>query len=235
MLWLQPGLNTAAYVNANEKVGATSQGENVLFNMRIAAMASLLGMACLVNAGEVDNLVADIRNHRAANETRILDDFRDLLAMPNVSASLPDMQRNAEWISAYLSQRGFETKTVSASRAPYIIAERIVDPAGKTVLIYAHFDGQPVAAEDWDSAPFEPVLRDNTVEAGGSVLPWPEDGQAVNPEWRIFARSAGDDKAPIIALMAALDALDHAGIAPSVNIKLILDGEEEAGEDIRPA
>ena len=197
--------------------------------LKLATMASLLGIAGIANAGEIDNVIADIRNYRVANETRILNDFRDLLAMPNVSVSLPDMQRNAEWISAYLSQRGFDTKTVSASRAPYIIAERMIDPAGTTVLIYAHFDRQPVAPEDWASAPFEPLLRDNTVEAGGSVLPWPEDGQAVNPEWRIFARSAGDDKAPVIALMAALDALDNAGIAPSVNIKLILDGEEEAG------
>jgi acetylornithine deacetylase/succinyl-diaminopimelate desuccinylase-like protein len=189
----------------------------------------LFFVSAAASSASVEDVLADVREFRTANEVRILADFRELLAMPNVSANLADMDRNAEWISAYLEDRGFNTTTVSAARAPYIIAERLSAGAVKTILIYAHFDGQPVAPDDWSSAPFEPVLRDGTVESGGKVLAWPEKDARVDPEWRVFARSAGDDKAPIIALMAALDALDEAGISPGVNIKLFLDGEEEAG------
>jgi len=196
---------------------------------KIALFACLLVTGTGTSRAEVEDVVEKVRAYRAANEARIVNDFREVLALPNISSNLADMERNAEWISAYLAKRGFTTRTVSASRAPYIIAERTSPGAEKTLLVYAHFDGQPVAVDDWASAPFNPVLRDNTVEADGMVIPWPKDKETFDPEWRIFGRSAGDDKAPIIAMMAAFDALDDAGIAPSVNIKLFLDGEEEAG------
>jgi acetylornithine deacetylase/succinyl-diaminopimelate desuccinylase-like protein len=78
----------------------------------------------------------------------------------------------------------------------------------------------------WASDPWTPVLRTDLVENGGREVPM---ALPLDPEWRLFARSAGDDKAPIIALHAALSALDAAGIAPTVNLKVFLDGEEEAG------
>jgi acetylornithine deacetylase/succinyl-diaminopimelate desuccinylase-like protein len=93
-------------------------------------------------------------------------------------------------------------------------------------MIYAHYDGQPVNAADWASDPWTPVLRNAPVEQGGEIIPIIAP---FNPESRLFARSAGDDKAPIIALLAALDALDAAGIPLTVNLKLFLEGEEEAG------
>lgn len=169
------------------------------------------------------------KNYRMSNEVQLLNDFRALLSLPNVSSNLDDMKKNSDWIESYLQKRHFKTEVWTAGRAPYIFAERKTEGATKTVLIYAHFDGQPVASNNWKSPPFSPTLRDGMVETGASDIAWPQTGDIVNPEWRLFARSAGDDKAPIIALMAALDALDIAGIAPSVNIKLILDGEEEAG------
>ena len=123
----------------------------------------------------------------------------------------------------------FKSKIVKAGRAPYVLASRTHPHATGTLLIYAHFDGQPVDPSAWKAPPFEPTLRTALVEDGGRVVPWKDVSVPIDPEWRIFARSAGDDKAPLIAMMAALDALDERGIEPSVNIKLILDGEEEAG------
>ncbi len=166
---------------------------------------------------------------RKANALTIINDFKDLLSLPNVASDKVAMDKNADWIESYLQERQFETKRLSAGGAPYIFAELKNPNATKTVLIYAHFDGQPVVANKWSSPPWQPTLRDNLVDAGGQVLPWPTQNSEVNPESFLFARSAGDDKAPIIALMAAIDALNHAGKKPSVNIKLILDGEEEAG------
>ncbi len=169
------------------------------------------------------------KKHRMANEVQLLNDFRELLSLPNVSSNLDDMKKNSDWIESYLQKRHFKTEVWTAGRAPYIFAERKTEGATKTVLIYAHFDGQPVDTKNWKSPPFSPQLRDGMVETGANDIAWPQTGDSVNPEWRLFARSAGDDKAPVIALMAAIDALDNAGIALSVNIKLILDGEEEAG------
>jgi acetylornithine deacetylase/succinyl-diaminopimelate desuccinylase-like protein len=188
-------------------------------------------MLMVIPAGQagVPEAVSAARAHRAANELRILGEFRELLSMPNVSARLADMTVNAQWIARYLSQRQFSSEIVSAGGAPYLIAERAAPGAQTTLLIYAHFDGQPVDRHEWASDPFVPLIRSEALEAGGQVVGWNDLTAPVNGAWRVFARSAGDDKAPIIALAAALDALDAAGIAPSVNLKLILDGEEEAG------
>lgn len=159
----------------------------------------------------------------------ILSDFREFLSLPNTGARRGQQQANAEWITKYIGKRGFDSKIVRAGGAPYVLAEKRVEGASKTILFYAHFDGQPVIPDNWVSPPFEPQLRKGPVSATTLPLRWPEAGSKIDPDWRIFARSAGDDKAPIIALMSALDAMQDAGVEPSVNIKLILDGEEEKG------
>src|ERR1041385_8740746 len=81
--------------------------------------------------------------------------------------------------------------------------------------------------------PFEPVLRDKPIESGGKRIPFPEPANAspnsYQDDWRIYARSASDDKSPIIAMMAAIDALRAKNIPLAVNLTFILEGEEEAG------
>jgi acetylornithine deacetylase/succinyl-diaminopimelate desuccinylase-like protein len=172
--------------------------------------------------------LSDIKAYTDANQHQILQDFKALLAIPNISAKPEDMFKNADWITAYIAKRGFTSEVLTAGRAPYILAEKKVPGASKTILIYAHFDGQPVEPANWATPPFTPTLIDKPIELGGQPVNW--DGQEpLNPEWRLAARSAGDDKAPIIALMAALDGMLSLGISPTVNIKLILDGEEEVG------
>src|SRR5204863_5719558 len=84
-----------------------------------------------------------------------------------------------------------------------------------------------------DGTPFEPVLRNAAIEAGGQRIPFPENSaqhRAVyNDDWRLYARSSSDDKSPIVALLAAIDALRAKKIPLAVNLKVILEGEEEAG------
>jgi acetylornithine deacetylase/succinyl-diaminopimelate desuccinylase-like protein len=168
------------------------------------------------------------REFREQNTQAILSDFAEFLRLPNVASNLDDMAANADFIQAYIGERGFRSRVVAAGGAPYIIAERAGRPGAPTVLIYAHYDGQPVVPEDWVSPPFEPTLW--------SAMPGTPDAQRLDlaqkeydPEWRLTARAAGDDKAPVIALMAAIDALTAAGNMPDVGIKLFLDGEEERG------
>ncbi|MCJ9428777.1 M20/M25/M40 family metallo-hydrolase [Kordiimonas sp. A6E486] len=192
-----------------------------------AALSSL--SAC---AGDSADIGA-VRSYRAAHEAQIMADFRALLSMRNIATNHQDMLTNAAWITDYLGKRGFTSETVSAGGAPYILAERKAAGATKTILIYAHYDGQPVVPKDWISPPYTPSLRDGLVEEGGKAVAWPKDGH-FKPEWRLFARASGDDKAPIITLMAAIDALQATKQGISVNIKLILDGEEEQGSPSLP-
>ena len=192
----------------------------------LPALTLALTLAPQCFADPVDT-AEQVRAWRQAHEQQIVDDFAKLLSLPNVASDTPNIRRNVDAITALLQPRGFEVRSLeTAGSPPAIFAERRATGAKKTLLIYAHYDGQPVAAGDWASDPWTPVLRDGTVESGGRLVPMQAP---FDPEWRIFARSAGDDKAPIIALTAALDALAAAGMAPGVNLKLFLDGEEEAG------
>ena len=192
------------------------------FRAALAGLLASLGLQWVTASGPVSDYVQQ-------NQLRILNDFREFLSMPNTGAEPGMQQRNADWIIHYVEKRGFKAKSVTAGGEPYVIAERFTPGAKKTVLFYVHYDGQPVIPENWSSPPFTPTLRDGMVEDGANTLPWPTKGDVINPEWRLFARAAGDDKAPIIGLMAALDAMEEHGIAPSINIRLILDGEEEKG------
>jgi acetylornithine deacetylase/succinyl-diaminopimelate desuccinylase-like protein len=167
--------------------------------------------------------------YRSERETVILQDFIELLSIPNVANNLPDMERNAEHIVGILEARGFSTRRLSAGGAPYVYAELDTPGAAETVLIYAHFDGQPVQEENWAYPPFSPTLLDGPLLAGGRPVAVEEVQGNFGPEWRLYARSAGDDKMPIIALVHTLDALADNGIDLSVNLKLLLDGEEERG------
>ena len=148
--------------------------------------------------------------------------------MPNVAENIDDMLVNANYIVSYISKRGFKSEIISAGGAPYVVAERTGSPSAPVVLIYAHFDGQPVIPPNWSSPPFSPTLwTTNPLAAGASQLSCEQE--QFDLDWRVVARSAGDDKAPLIALMAAIDALVEAEAMPDITIKLLLDGEEERG------
>ena len=196
------------------------------FVRNMTAALVLLGMGA---SSAVAESPADIaRQHHQATAATIVADFREFLSIPNVASNVSDMHDNAAFIQNYIASRGFTSKVVSAGGAPYVVAERPGSDDAPTVLVYAHFDGQPVIPSQWSSPPFEPTLwTDNPLKAEAKILPW--DQEAFDPSWRVVARSAGDDKAPVIALMAAIDALVAAGKMPDITVKLILDGEEERG------
>lgn len=176
-------------------------------------------------------VAALVREYRKAHEAAIIEEFTNLLAIPNVATDTANIERNARTIVAMLERRGFHTQQLPiAGRGPVIYAELATPGAAHTVILYAHYDGQPVDPNAWTgSGPFEPVLRTKATEAGGKIIPFPAAPTRYEDEWRIYARAASDDKAPIVALVAALDALRASRIPLAVNLKLFLEGEEEAG------
>jgi len=177
----------------------------------------------------------EVRNYRMENEDRIVRELCEFLAIPNVASDTPNIQKNAAHLMEMLEARGIETHLLPVTgRGPVVFGKLITPEAKRTVIFYAHYDGQPVDPAAWtDGAPFEPALRDAAIEAGGKRIPFPANSAAhrsvYNDDWRIYARSASDDKSPIVALLAALDALRARKILLAVNLKVILEGEEEAG------
>jgi acetylornithine deacetylase/succinyl-diaminopimelate desuccinylase-like protein len=174
----------------------------------------------------------EVRNYRVANEDRIIRELDEFLAIPNLASDTENIQKNAAHLVEMLEARGIETHLLPISgRGPVVFGKLNAPDAKRTVIFYAHYDGQPVDPTAWtDGKPFEPELRSDSIEAGGKRLPFPEKRPgAYDDNWRVYARSASDDKASIVALLAALDALRAQRIPLGVNLKVIFEGEEEAG------
>ena len=223
------------------------------------------------------HVVEEVRSYRLANEDRIIRELREFLSIPNVASDAPNIEKNAARLKEMLEARGIETHLLSIEgRGPVVFGKLDTLGATRTIIFYAHYDGQPVDPAAWtDKSPFTPVLRDNSIEAGGKPIPFPDANTSsqIHPaspastntetrhseqsevrfsierfwldesllssqrrtagtyadDWRIYARSASDDKSPIIAILATLDALRAKNIPLAVNLKLVLEGEEEAG------
>src|SRR6185369_3486108 len=190
-------------------------------------LAALLLLPSLA-AAQTNPASQAARKWRQDHERAIVNELVTLLAVPNVSSDKPNIQRNAELIAKMLAARGLTPKLVSAGGGnPVVVAELRTPGATRTIGLYAHYDGQPLDPKEWASPPFQPTLRDAPLEDGGKMIPLPPPGTPFNPEWRLYARGAGDDKAPIIAMLTAIDALRAAGLRMKSNIKLAFEGEEE--------
>ncbi len=195
----------------------------------IASFLVLLAFAAEITAQPA--AVTAARAHRQTHEREILNEFIQLLAIPNVASDLPNIRRNADFIAQMLTARGLRPQLLEVPNVPPVVYGEITTPgATRTLIFYVHYDGQPVEPVKWVGGdPFAPTLRSAALEAGGKDIPFPAKGQPFNPEWRLYARATGDDKAPIIALVTALDALKARQIALTSNIKFFFEGEEEAG------
>jgi len=171
------------------------------------------------------------KSYRQAHEHEIIAEYIKLLSIPNVASDAPNIRRNAGLVVQMLERRGVKTQLLEVPEAPPVVFGEITKPGvTRTLVFYAHYDGQPVEPAKWvGDDPFNPTLRSAAIEAGGKDIPLPTKGEKFDPEWRLYARSTGDDKAPILAICAALDALQAGKLAINANIKFFFEGEEEAG------
>ena len=167
-----------------------------------------------------------VRSYREQHEPRIVSEFAKLLAIPNHASDAVNIRKNAELIAGMLRDRQVETRLLELEGAPPIVFGKVDVPgATRTVTFYAHYDGQPTRQSGWTVGPFEPTLR----RSDGSVIQLNALPKRLDPEARLFARSASDDKAPVIGIVTALDALRASGLHPTVNLRFFFEGEEEAG------
>jgi acetylornithine deacetylase/succinyl-diaminopimelate desuccinylase-like protein len=175
------------------------------------------------SAAEIRNTV---RAYRQQHEAAIVGEFAQLLAIPNHASDSTNIRKNAQLIAQALRDRQIETRLLEVEGAPPVVFGKLDAPgATRTVTFYAHYDGQPTRQTGWTTEPFRPTLRG----PDGSVVDLRSLPPRLDPESRLFARSASDDKAPIIAIVTALDALRASGVQPNVNLRFFFEGEEEAG------
>jgi acetylornithine deacetylase/succinyl-diaminopimelate desuccinylase-like protein len=194
----------------------------------LALLALMAGQS--PNAARANPAADAARDWRQAHERQILDEYLELLRIPNVSRDTANVRRNAEHLLDMMRKRGLSPRLLeSANSSPLVYGELPAPGASATYVFYAHYDGQPVAADDWASPPFEPLLRSARLDLGGQPVSDAELLRGLDSQWRIYARSASDDKAPIMAMMVALDALKAAGIKPRAHLKFVFEGEEEIG------
>ena len=152
-----------------------------------------------------------VHEYIGVNKDRFLGELFELLRIPSISAQSEhksDMKRCAEWLAAALVKSGADRADVMPTEGnPVVYAEKIVDPAAKTVLVYGHYDVMPVdPREEWRTEPFEPTIADG----------------------RIWGRGADDDKGQLFMHAKAFEAMCATDSLPC-NVKFMLEGEEEIG------
>lgn len=196
----------------------------VLRLLAIAALGPALAAGALAPADAA-------RQWRESHERAILDELVELLRLPNPPRDLASLRRNAEAIARTFERRGVAVRLLESSGAPPVVYGELANPAARqTITFYAHYDGAPAEAGRWYTGnPYRPVLMSTLVEAGGQPIPLPNPGWPSDPEWRLYARSAADDKAAIIALAVALEALRVRQVPLASNLKFFFQGEHESG------
>jgi acetylornithine deacetylase/succinyl-diaminopimelate desuccinylase-like protein len=192
---------------------------------RSLAVAAILGGLASAHASA---LRLDVDRYTVAHQQAILHELDGLTRLKSVAADPAGLAATAARLKELLAARGFETALFTAAGSPPLVFGSRESPgATRTVVFYAHYDGQPVTPSQWRSDPFVPVMRSGRLETHPRDIDWTKT--QANPEWRFFGRAIADDKASIVAFLAAFDALRAAGRAPLVNLKVVWEGEEEAG------
>ncbi|MBU1069556.1 dipeptidase [Myxococcota bacterium] len=144
---------------------------------------------------------------------RHLEDLLAFLRIPSISAQAayrPDIERAADFLCDELKDLGLTVEKITGEGNPLVYAQTEIDPSRPTILIYGHYDVQPVDPEElWNSPPFEPLVKDGI----------------------IYARGASDDKGQLYAHVKAVEAFVRTGTPLPVNVKFLIEGEEEKGGD----
>lgn len=146
----------------------------------------------------------------ADNREKHLNELKQWLSIPSISAlseHKEDVNRAASWLADKLTQAGLENVEIIPTKGhPLVYADHLHAPGKPTLLVYGHYDVQPVdPLHLWETPPFEPAIRDN----------------------KVYARGATDDKSPVFLHIKAVEALLHQEGQLPVNLKFIIEGEEE--------
>lgn len=158
-----------------------------------------------------------VKQYIQDHKDKFLNELLDLLRIPSVSADpkfKADVLKAADYVKDSLLKAGVDKAEIRETAGyPIVYGEKIIDPSAPTVLVYGHYDVQPADPyELWDSAPFEPVIKNTEL----------------HPEGAIFARGSADDKGQFYMHIKAFEAMMQTGDL-ACNVKFMIEGEEEVG------
>src|SRR5580700_2298898 len=154
------------------------------------------------------NLIESIESKREEH----LNELKEFLRIPSVSTKSehkPDIERAAHWVAEKLRSAGLENVEIAPTKVhPLVYGESLHAPGKPTILFYGHYDVQPAEPlELWTTPPFDPTVRDGN----------------------LFGRGTADDKGQVHIHLKALEALQKFGGALPLNVKVMIEGEEEVG------
>ena len=154
-----------------------------------------------------------MNHYLTTHRERFISELLELLRIPSVSADSnhkPDIRLAADWLTRQLTQAGADAVQLFETPGnPVVYAEKIIDPALPTVLVYGHYDVQPPDPLDlWDAPPFEPIIKDE----------------------KIYARGACDDKGQVFMHLKAFETMMQTDTL-ACNVKFMIEGEEEVGSE----
>lgn len=154
-----------------------------------------------------------VKDYITRNNDRFLEELFDWLRIPSISAdsrNKADIRRAAEYLQQKLRDAGVDAVEICETKGhPIVYGEKLIDPALPTVLVYGHYDVQPVDPLSlWTTPPFEPQIRDG----------------------KIFARGACDDKGQVYMHVKAFEIMNRLSLL-NCNVKFMVEGEEEVGSD----
>ena len=172
-----------------------------------------------------------VNQYTKENEKKLIEEYLQFVSIPNVTRDTVNILRNAAFIKKMMEQRGIKAEFLTGTTpnvSPAVFGEIKVPGAKTTLAFYAHYDGQPVNEAKWTGGllPFEPVFIDKPIEQGGKII---SSANGISSEWRLTGRGSADDKAGIMTILNAYDALIKTGAKLRHNIKFFFEGEEELG------
>jgi acetylornithine deacetylase/succinyl-diaminopimelate desuccinylase-like protein len=173
-----------------------------------------------------------IRSYSTKNESTIYNEFISFLQIPNVATDTTNIRKNADFLMQLMNAKGISNVQLFEANdkhvPPVVYGEINVSRAIKTVIFYAHYDGQPVNPATWAKGlhPFQPQLLNGRFDESATIQ---SPTFPLNNDWRIYARGASDDKGGVMAILNAFTAIKESRIDFPYNIKFFFEGEEEQG------
>src|SRR5581483_4302679 len=208
--------------------------QHILHNATLMTrfITATLAIAAAATLAAQPPTILKVREWRTTHEKAILHELYDLVAIPNVATDAANIRRNAEALTRMFEKRRFAPEILpTAGTSPLVVAERRQPNVRRTITFYFHYDGQPVTASEWIyEPPFKPVIvAEHADSEQGRTITLDTWQDAIDPQWRIYGRSTSDDKSPIVAFLSAVEALDAANVPLTSNVRVVMEGEEEAG------
>ncbi|NNF74761.1 MAG: M20/M25/M40 family metallo-hydrolase [Flavobacteriaceae bacterium] len=203
----------------------------------IRSFILMISLVLIPILGSGQRINQDQLNAKALEHARAsFDELHAFFSIPNDANYPEQIEPNVKWCEQAFAKRGFSTHRLETETVPLLLAERKNPNATRTVLVYLQIDGQPVDTSKWfQKDPYVPALKSMRSDGDWDEIDWDKLKGPIDRDWRIFSRSASDARGPVMMFLKAMDILENENIVPGMNIKVIMDFEEELGSPRLPA